>query len=268
MQRSPGYLPTAQESAARQLIASKVERVNHDIEAIFLDVGNTLRILVKDEPHQAQARQRIATLVGAQESPDAFCERLDARYKTYRKWAFENLIEASEKELWTRWLAPDFPADRIAPLAGELTYQFRQSMGRRIVQKDGERVVVELYRRGYILGIISNVITAREIPDWLEADGLSQYFKSVVLSSVFGRRKPDPAIYLEAARRAGVAPARSVYVGDNLKRDVVGTRLAGFGMVVIMLEPAELAKEPPAAENKPDLIIHQFSELLNVFPAR
>ncbi len=239
-----------------------------DIEAIFLDVGNTLRVLIKDEPHQSKARQQMAMLAGTRESPEAFCAQLDARYKTYRKWALENLIEASEPELWTRWLLPDYPADKITPLAGELTYQFRQSMGRRILQRDAAQVVVELTRRGYTLGIISNVITEREIPEWLEADGLSPYFKSVVLSSAFGRRKPDPEIYLEAARRAGVAPARSVYVGDNPSRDVLGTRRAGFGMVIIMMEPAKLEQVPPAGANKPDLIIHEFSELLDIFPAR
>ena len=242
--------------------------MNHDIEAIFLDVGNTLRILVKDEPHQAQAKQQLATLVGAQEPPETFFERLDARYRTYRKWAFETLIEASEKELWTRWLLPDFPADQIAPLAGELTFLFRQSMGRRVLQPDAKQVVAELSKRGYCLGIISNVITETEIPDWLEADGLTPYFKAVLLSSVFGRRKPDPAIYLEATRRAGVAPARSAYVGDNPVRDVLGTRQAGFGMVIIMMEPGELEKEPPTGESKPDLIIYEFSELLDIFPAR
>jgi len=239
-----------------------------DIEAIFLDIGNTLRILVKDEQHQSQARRQITALVGTQESPEHFCNRLDARYKIYRKWAFENLIEALEKELWTRWMLPEFPADRIEPLAVELTYLYRQSMGRRVVQQDGREVIVELHRRGYLLGIISNVITSREIPDWLEADSLSGYFKSVVLSSVFGRRKPDPAIYLEAARLAGVEPARCVYVGDNPKRDVVGTRQAGFGMVILMLDPAELEEDPPEGEYVPDLIVHTFSDLLDVFPER
>ena len=239
-----------------------------DIEAIFLDVGNTLRVLIKDEPHQSKARQQMAVLAGTHESPEAFWAQLDARYKTYRKWAFENLIEASERELWTRWLLPDYPADKIAALAGELTYQFRQSTGRRILQRDAAQVVVELTRRGYTLGIISNVITEREIPEWLEADGLSRYFKSVILSSVFGRRKPDPAIYLEAARRAGVEPARSAYVGDNPKRDVVGTRQAGFGMTIIMMAPAELGQEPIVDENKPDMMIREFKELLDIFPAR
>jgi putative hydrolase of the HAD superfamily len=242
--------------------------MTHDIEAIFLDVGNTLRILKKEEPYQAKARQAIVSLVDTDEAPETFCARLDARYKIYRKWAFENLIEASEKELWTRWLLPDYPAEKILPLSGPLTFQFRQSMGRRVMAPNSREVVTELSQRGYCMGIISNVITENEIPDWLEEDNLSQYFKSVVLSSRFGRRKPDPAIYHEAARLAGVEPARCVYVGDNPKRDVVGTRLAGFGMVILLIEPEELKKEPPAGENIPDQIIHQFSDLLAIFPPR
>jgi HAD superfamily hydrolase (TIGR01549 family) len=244
------------------------ETMNHTIQAIFLDVGNTLRILLKDPLHQAQARRKIAELIGTQEDPDAFCERLDVRYKEYRKWAFENLVEAPEAELWTRWLAPEFPAEKLAPLSVELTYQYRQSMGRRVLQEDAVEVVAELDRRGYILGIISNVITSQEIPDWLAADGLTKYFKSVVLSSVCGKRKPDPAVYQEAARQAGVPPQKCVYVGDNLKRDVVGARQAGFGMVVILLDPADDGGEEIAAENRPDVIIHRFRQLLDLFPPR
>jgi len=242
--------------------------MGQSIEAIFIDLGNTLRILIKDQAHMAQARRKIVELVGTDEDPDTFCEKLDTRYKTYRKWAFENLTEAPEPELWTRWLTPEFPADKIAPLGVELTYQFRQSMGRRVVVERGKEVVIELYKRGYILGLISNVITSREIPDWMDADGFTPYFKSVVLSSVFGKRKPDPSIYLEAARLAGVEPSQCVYVGDNLKRDVTGARQAGFGMVVIMISPEELAEATITDENRPDSVIHEFSELLDIFPAR
>jgi putative hydrolase of the HAD superfamily len=239
-----------------------------NIEAIFLDLGNTLRILVKDEAYMTKARQKITALIGTNENPNTFSEKLEARYKTYRKWAFENLIEATEAELWTRWLAPEFPVGKIAPQAVELTYQFRQSMGRRVVVPGGKDVIVALHQRGYILGIISNVITSQEIPDWLEADGFAPYFKSVVLSSLFGRRKPDPAIYHEAARLAGVEPARCVYVGDNPKRDVAGSRRAGFGMIILMMTPENLKEEPISEEDQPDLIIHKFNELLDVFPPR
>jgi putative hydrolase of the HAD superfamily len=240
--------------------------MNHDIQAIFIDVGNTLRVLIKDEAYQARARQQIATLVGAQESPECFCERLDERYKVYRRWAFETLLEASESELWTRWMLPDWPADQIAPLAGDLTFLYRQTMGYRFAVPDAMEVAVELTRRGYRLGIISNTITEREIPQWLEEDGLSQYFPTVVLSSIFGRRKPGPEIFWEAARRAGVTPAQSVYVADNPSRDVPGSRRAGFGMVILMLEPAELETKDLNGENKPDLVIHSLSELLGIFP--
>lgn len=242
--------------------------MTRDIEAIFLDLGNTLRILIKDEVHMAAARANIAALVGTAEDPRSFCEKLNERYKAYRRWAFENLREAPEAELWTRWLVPEFPPETIAPMGAELTFQFRQSMGRRIVVAGGREVVAELDRRGYTLGIISNLIGTREIAEWLEKDGLAGYFKAVVLSSIFGRRKPDPAIYLEAARITGVQPSHCVYVGDNLNRDVTGTRQAGFGMVVIMTSPAELAEAAMTDQNRPDVIIHEFRQLLDVFPAR
>ncbi len=238
------------------------------IDAIFIDLGNTLRMLVKDQAHMAQARREIVRMVGTDEDPETFCAKLDQRYKVYRKWAFENLVEAPEADLWTRWLVPEFSPEMIAPLGGELTFQFRQSMGRRVVVENGKEVVTELYRRGYTLGIISNLIGCREIPDWLEADGLSPYFKSVVLSSVFGKRKPDPSIYLEATHRAGVDPSNSVYIGDNVERDVTGTRDAGFGMVVIMISPEDLARVTITDGNRPDVIIHKFTQLLEIFPGR
>jgi putative hydrolase of the HAD superfamily len=242
--------------------------MNHEIEAVFLDHGNTLRIVVKDEPFQAHARQQLATLVGAQESPEAFCERLEERFKVCKKRAKETMIEASEKELWTRWMLPEWPPEKIAPLSGKLTRLWRDRDGRRVSRPDAKQVVIELSKRGYCLGIIANTITETEIPDWLEEEGLTPYFETVILSSIFRHRKPGPQIYLEAARRAGVDPARSVYVGDNPSRDILGTRRAGFGMAIILMEPDTLEKEPSTGDDKPDLIIHKLSELLDVFPAR
>ena len=247
---------------------AKVKQMNHDIEVIFIDVGNTLRVLVEDEPYQAAARKKIADFVGTDESPDVFCKMVDQRYKLYRKWAFETLLEASERELWTHWLLPEWPSDRIGPLSGELTYLYRQTMGHRYAQPDAKEVIAELTRRGYRLGILSNTITEREIPEWLEEDGLSQYFPTVVLSSIFGHRKPGPEIYLEATRRAGVEPKNAAYVADNPSRDVPGSRRVGLGMIIIMGEPAELAEKDMTGDFKPDMVIHSLSELLDIFPER
>jgi len=150
-------------------------------------------------------------------------------------------------------------------MALELTYQFRQSMGRRVVAEGGRAVIEELYRRGYVLGIISNVITSQEIPDWLKEDGLEKYFSSVAMSSVLGIRKPDPRIYHYATDTAGVKPENSVYVGDNINRDVVGTKEAGFGMVIIVQDKRE-AVEPVSVDARPDLVIQELRELLDIFP--
>ena len=49
------------------------------IEAIFIDLGNTLRMLVKDEQHQTAARQKIASLVGSAESPETFGKSSNCR---------------------------------------------------------------------------------------------------------------------------------------------------------------------------------------------
>jgi len=239
-----------------------------EIKAIFLDLGNTLRFVVKDELHMARARQEIIRLLGSEDDPDSFCKKLNTRYKDYRKWAFDNLAEATEAELWTRWLAPEFPAEKISSISKELTYQFRQTNGRRVVVEDGKEVIVELHMRGYKLGIISNLISTKEIPEWLEEDGYEPYFSSVVLSSVYGKRKPDPAIYLEAAKQAGVAPENCVYVGDNLNRDVTGTREAGFGLAVIIISPEDLAESTINEHNRPDIIINKFSQLLEIFNER
>jgi putative hydrolase of the HAD superfamily len=236
------------------------------IKAIFLDVGNTMRIVIPDELFQVQARKDLMTLVGTQDSTDIFFTKLDERWKAYRKWSFANLTEASEKELWTRFMLPDFPAEKIGPQAGRLTRLWRDKDGRRVPRHDVKKVVLELDKRGYILGIIANTITETEIPDWLEADGLTSYFKAVVLSSKVSFRKPGPEIYWEAARRIGVDPAQCVYVGDNLIRDVEGTQKAGFGMSIILLEPATMTKEPPFDAPQPDYIIKECSDLLDIFP--
>lgn len=243
--------------------------MSNEIEVIFLDVGNTLRIVVEDPPFMAQARKDLMALVGTNESEAAFFEGVDTRWKTYRKQSKVSLREASEYELWTKWLLPDYPTEKIGPLAGRLTRLWRDHDGRRVPRPDARETIIELDRRGYTLGIIANTITETEIPDWMEADGVAKYFKAVVLSSKVALRKPDPEIYWEAARRVGADPARCAYVGDNPVRDVEGTRAAGFGMMILIMEPATLAKEPPGREYpKPDHTIHTTRDLLDIFPPR
>jgi HAD superfamily hydrolase (TIGR01662 family) len=242
--------------------------VKPEIEAIFLDVGNTLRIVLEEPDFQQQAMQDLMTLVGATEPQDAFFEKVEARWKAYRKASKASLVEASEEDLWTKHLLPDYPAEKIAPMHGKLTRLWRDRDGRRVPREDAKETIIELDRRGYKLGIIANTITETEIPDWMESDGVTKYFKTVILSSKVSLRKPNPEIYWLAAREIGVVPEKCAYVGDNPVRDVEGTRAAGFGMMILFEEPATLAKEPPTGEHIPDYTIRETRELLDIFPPR
>jgi hypothetical protein len=49
---------------------------------------------------------------------------------------------------------------------------------------------------------------------------------------------------------------------------VEGTQSAGYGMMILIEEPATLAKEPPTTVVKPDYIIRETRELLDIFPPR
>lgn len=242
--------------------------MNQDFDAIFYDLGGTLRFVERDAEFEAKARRRIAELCGETGDPDAFCKFLDYRYEGYRKWCFETMIEATEAELWTRWLTPEYPRELILKNAVELTIEFRNKDGRRVVAPNGAQSIKDLHENGYRLGIISNLVTSKEIPDWLEHDNLTHYFDTVVLSCVEGMRKPGPGLSQLACERMGIDPARCVYIGDNLKRDLEGTRLAGFGMFVLYTTPEKLKDEVITDKNRPDAVIFDFAELKDLFPKR
>ena len=242
--------------------------MEREFDAIFYDLGGTLRLVERDAEFEARARRRIAELCGESGDPDAFCKFLDYRYEGYRKWCFETMQESPESELWTRWLTPDYPRERILQNAVELTIEYRNKDGRRVVAPNGAQSIKDLYENGYRLGIISNLVTSKEIPDWLEHDDLAKYFGAVLLSCVEGIRKPDPRLSQMACERLGVEPARCVYIGDNLKRDIEGTKIAGFGMFILYTTPEKLKKEKITDENRPDAVIFDFAELKELFPKR
>ena len=68
------------------------------IEAIFLDHGNTMRVVVEDEVFQNDAQQQLVKLIGTNESPDTFCKQLDERYSTYKKRVKETLCKIPRRK--------------------------------------------------------------------------------------------------------------------------------------------------------------------------
>lgn len=74
----------------------------HPIEAILFDMSSTLRLREPHEPTQRAALERMAELLGKKNTSTAFWEVLEWRFKSYSRWAQENLVQLSETEIWTR----------------------------------------------------------------------------------------------------------------------------------------------------------------------
>ena len=226
-----------------------------DIQTIFFDVGNTLRIVVKDQAFIDKAEADLMELIHTTESHDALFAKLEERWKAYRKMSKTTLLDASEGELWTQYMLPDYEPNMIFANAPRLTRLWRDHDGRRVARPDAVATLRELKKRGYTLGIIANTVTETEIPDWMAADKVADCFKVT--------------IYHLACRCIGTPEANCAYVGDNPVRDVEGTQAAGFGMMIRIDEPDTLNMEKATGkEFTPDHVITALSELLDIFPAR
>jgi putative hydrolase of the HAD superfamily len=240
--------------------------MNNQIEAILFDMGGTLRRTVKRTPAEIQKNiQQMMNLLGIKEAVGEFGALLSTRAKAYKAWAEQTHIELNESDLWTKWMLPDFPAKQVSRMALELNQLYREAIGNRVILPESRAVIVELFRRGYRLGLVSNTTSSVEVPALLKELEITGCFETVILSSVLGKRKPNPAVLLEATHRMGIAPERCAYVGDRIDRDVAAARKAGFSKAIILRDP-NVPDGMNGANLTPDHAMDNLRELLDIFP--
>jgi HAD superfamily hydrolase (TIGR01509 family) len=88
-------------------------------------------------------------------------------------------------------------------------------------------------RDGGFRQALASSAPAANITVTLEVLGLGRFLDAVVSADEVGHGKPDPAIFLEAARRLGVPPARCVVVEDA-PAGLEGARRAGMRSVGLL----------------------------------
>jgi len=85
--------------------------------------------------------------------------------------------------------------------------------------------------RGIELAVISN--WDRRLPEILQSLDLMQYFNVVTVSAIAGVEKPAAEIFSRTLDEIGVAPDKTLHVGDSPLEDYTGAENAGLGAALI-----------------------------------
>lgn len=240
-----------------------------NIQAVLFDMGGTLRVTNRSKPDERlQKLQEMLSLLKAEMDVSELDKLLTSRSNAFKVWSDETLVGLNETDLWTLWMLPDWPIDLVRRNAKQLNRLWRDSTGTRIVVPEAKEVILELFRRGYRLGIVSNTLASDEVPHALSKLEISGCFDAVLLSCDVGIRKPDPSFLSLAAERIGIPPANCAYIGNNPDKDVAAAVKAGFGQTVIIRHSESAGNLSKESIFKPDYLISNLNELLNIFPRR
>jgi putative hydrolase of the HAD superfamily len=212
-------------------------------KAIFFDLFQTL---VHYEPPREEILAQALKDLGVTIDPAALRHPIVAADEfIYREIARRPLGQRTPEEKMALYMrhqeilleeAGIRPEPRL--VQGVLGRMQRQKM-KLVLFEDVAPVLDGLKKRGLVLGMISNVDS--DMSSEFGRLGLTTRLDVIVTSSDAGVGKPDPGIFREALRRAGVKPEEGVFVGDQYQVDVLGAR--GVGLEGILLDRTDHYQE-------------------------
>ena len=94
-----------------------------------------------------------------------------------------------------------------------------------------KRVFNELQIK-YRLALISDAQSCYALPE-IQAVGLENYFESIVISSRYGFRKPDPRLFQKTLDNMQLASSEVILVGNDMFRDIYGAQALGIKTIYI-----------------------------------
>jgi len=250
---------------------------NH-IRAIVFDMGGTLEDLYYDDAIRQEATRGLQELLTAWDLdpgldlPDLQATVLSGM-KAYQEWREESEVELPPERVWTEYIFANHGSPpgrshewdlRLMAAAEDLTFFCETHFQARTLRPEAPALLDSLYRRGFCMAIISNIISHRVVQHGLKLYGIEHYFNPVVTSAQFGWRKPNVRIFLEAARLMSLPPAACAYVGDTVSRDVIGARRAGYGSVIQIISFLTDKSDRGTSGARPDAVIHDLMQVVNL----
>jgi putative hydrolase of the HAD superfamily len=125
------------------------------------------------------------------------------------------------------------------------------ALTRGIVQKLAER---------YPMVLVTNFYG--NMPVVLEEFGLTNYFNSIIESSVVGLRKPDPSLFALGVKALGVEADEIVVIGDSYRKDIYPS--STLGCRTVWLKKVCWEEEPIVEGHAPTATIESLAQLPDI----
>jgi putative hydrolase of the HAD superfamily len=218
-----------------------------DIRAIAFDVNGTLvKILADDGDERAfRAAAHFLTYQGIDlhryELRELYFQLLKEQLRTSQErypefdavGIWRSIIEDHQTD-FTRAL----PAAKLEQIPLSLAELARGVSRRRLGLYPYVREVLDVLRERYPLAVVTDAQSAYARSE-LHKVGLLGYFDPIVVSGDHGYRKPDPRLFRLALDGMAVAPENTLYVGNDMYRDIYGAREAGLNTVMFDSDQGE-----------------------------
>jgi putative hydrolase of the HAD superfamily len=242
------------------------------IQAVFFDMGGTIETFRYTHDLRLKAtpgiqQKLLSAGINLHLSHEQLLEVVTGGVNRYHKWRLQSLEELPPEQVWREYILAKYAidSDAVEAIAEDLMLYIETRYYHRKMRPEIPAVLEAIRQMGLKIGLISNVSSRGQVPTNLKQYGIQDYFNPIVLSSEYGRRKPDPAIFHYAARQANVPTSECVYIGDRISRDIVGARKAGYRLAIQIQHDFKHGEddEGPA----PNAVITHMTELLDILRA-
>ncbi|HJS18556.1 MAG TPA: HAD family hydrolase [Anaerolineales bacterium] len=240
-----------------------------NIQAVFFDMGGTIETFGYTRELRLGTtgviqRRLFNAGIDLPLTTEGLYEVISSGLHKYKQWSIQNMEELPPQRVWAEYVLSGWMVDRnkLSDLAEDLMFLIETDFYHRAMRPEVPEVLQTIKEMGLEIGLISNVNSRGQVPVNLKKYGIIDYFHPIVLSSEYGYRKPDPAIFHHAARLANVPASRCVYVGDRIVRDIEGARRAGYPLAIQIQH--DFAHGENDQGSTPDAVITNLTELLDI----